>query len=283
MVRRHTRSFDLLSTYDNYWPDVRGIFILLGLLLAGALVGEFVIYILGLVFNTEFVTSYGILISYPIQFIPAMMYASAKSRSKFFDQTGIPVDEGRFRPIGAGWMALMVIISTIAASLVFEPVCMLLPEMPERIRNLMEMLTNGPLWAIVLSTCIFAPFFEEWLCRGMVLRGMLQKVKPVWAIIISAAFFAIIHMNPWQALPAFILGCLFGYVYYKTGSLKFTMLMHCANNAFSVFLSRIPGCEDCDYVYEIIGDKLTYGILYAASLALLCLFIARMYKTEFTK
>lgn len=283
MVRRHKRSFDLLSTFDNYWPDVSGIFILLGLLLAGALVGNLVTTLLGKVYGETFVMSYGILVSYPIQFIPAMLYASAKSRNKFFDAGSVPLDEGRFSPIGAGWMALMVIISTIAASLVFEPVCMLLPEMPDWIRNLMEMLTQGPLWAIVLSTCIFAPFFEEWLCRGMVLRGMLKKVKPVWAIVISAAFFAIIHMNPWQALPAFILGCLFGYVYYKTGSLKLTMLMHCANNAFSVVLSRVPGCKDCDYVYEIIGDKITYGILYAACLALLCLFIARIYKTEFTK
>ena len=43
----------------------------------------------------------------------------------------------------------------------------------------------------------------------MVLRGLLgHKVKPVWAIVISAAFFAIIHLNPWQAIPAFLLGCV---------------------------------------------------------------------------
>ncbi len=52
-------------------------------------------------------------------------------------------------------------------------------------------------------------------------------MNPALAIAISAIFFATIHGNLWQGISAFILGSFFGYVYYKTGSLKLTMLMHC--------------------------------------------------------
>ena len=89
----------------------------------------------------------------------------------------------------------------------------------------------------------------------MILRGLLyeSKIKPFWAIVISSVFFAIIHMNPWQAIPAFILGCLFGYVYYKTGSLKLTMLMHFANNTMALVAARIPALEDADNWVSILG------------------------------
>ncbi len=111
--------------------------------------------------------------------------------------------------------------------------------MPEGLEaSFQQMLQNSPLWVTVVSTVIFAPIFEEWLCRGMVLRGLMQKVHPAWAMIISSVFFAFIHLNPWQAIPAFVLGMLFAYVYYMTGSLKLTMLMHAVNNGASVLMSQ---------------------------------------------
>ena len=106
---------------------------------------------------------------------------------------------------------------------------------------------------VLLSVSVFAPFFEEWLCRGVILRGLLKKVKPVWAITISALIFGLIHGNLWQAIPAFIIGMILGYVYYKTGSLKLTMLMHCVNNTLSVVVSRIPGLEDVEFFAQVMS------------------------------
>ena len=77
--------------------------------------------------------------------------------------------------------------------------------------------------------------------------------KPIWAIFWSAVFFAFIHLNPWQAVPAFVLGCLFGYVYYKTGSLKLTMLMHCVNNTLATLLSRIPGMGEAESFMDVLS------------------------------
>ena len=80
----------------------------------------------------------------------------------------------------------------------------------------------------------------------------MSKMNPAKAICISAAFFAVLHMNPWQAIPAFILGLLFGYVYYRTGSLKLTMLMHCVNNTFAVIFSKIPAFAEADSFMDVM-------------------------------
>lgn len=284
MTRKHQKSFDLFSSFSNYLPGWKGLVILTALLLAGACIGSLATLLMGLFMTPEDLMDYQILVIYPLQFIPAMLYASSKSHAnEGFDTVAIPLDNGKFSPIGGFYLAIMAIVSTIACALVTEPVIKLLPDMPDVLKTMMEMLVGGPLWVALLSTAIFAPFFEEWLCRGMILRGMLKKYSPTTAILISAAFFALIHLNPWQAIPAFILGCLFGLVYYKTGSLKLTMLMHCANNAFSVLLTKMPAAQGKEYIYEIFSDKVCYGFVYAACLALVIYFALRLTKTEFSK
>lgn len=282
MKTKHKRSFDLLSGYDYYCPGTGGLFGLFGLLLAGACIGNLAVLLLQRFAGAQIAATYGTLIAYPIQFLPAMLYAAAKS-NPFGGQDCVKVDEGRFSPIGFARLALMVVPVTWAAAIICEPSGLLLPEMPDFLKRMMESLTDGPLWVSILCTSIFAPFFEEWLCRGMILRGMLRKVHPAWAIIISAIFFAIIHFNPWQGIPAFALGCLFGLVYWKTGSLKLTILMHAVNNLTSVILSRIPKFENCEYLFQAIDNNVIFVMIYLLSVALTVLFCIKMLKTDFTK
>lgn len=282
MIHKHTRSFDLFSSHAYYLPSFKGMVILLGLLALGAALGGIISLIAAKLLPYEITSTYMMIVIYPIQFLPALFYVSSQShRLEGFDNVAAPLDNDRFSPVGGLLLAVMAFIATIAASIVSEPLTMLLPPMPDSLRSALESLTGGPLWVAVLCACIFAPLFEEWLCRGVIMRGFLKHTSPLTAIVVSSAFFAVIHMNPWQALGAFILGCLFGLAYWKTGSLKLTMLMHCANNAFCIFLSRIPGAEDVDTVMQLFGNKLHYGILYALCAALLTLFVVRMLTTEF--
>ena len=93
-------------------------------------------------------------------------------------------------------------------------------------------------------------------------------MKPATAIVISAAFFAILHMNPWQAIPAFCLGLLFGFVYYKTGSLKLTMLMHCVNNTMAVVLSKIPVLKEAETFMDVMNPWAYAGAYICLAVAL---------------
>lgn len=263
-------SYDLFSTYSYFLPGLKGMLMLLIMFLLGSLLGNVVIAVLSLCLSSQFAMEYGTVISYPLMFVPPMLYASYQSRKAEFSawaeegSTCIPLDSNNFGRLGGWKLAVVASIATIAAAFIAEPINTLLPEMPEFLKQALEQLTEGPLWVAFLSVSVFAPLFEEWLCRGLVLRGLLRKFNPTSAIMVSAAFFAILHMNPWQAIPAFLLGLLFGYVYYKTGSLKLTMLMHCVNNTLALITSRIPSLADAETFMDIMSPW-AYVCIYIAS------------------
>ena len=252
--RRHQGrgSYDLFSNYAHCLPDVGGMLLLFVMFLIGALLGNLIVLGLGLV-SAEFAAMYGIVISYPVMFIPPLLYASAQSRRNEYFDLGYALDSNNFGQMGGWKLGLIVSIATIAVAFMTDSLTRIMPEAPQWFEDAMNSLMDAPTWLTLLSVSIFAPLFEEWLCRGLVLRGLLQKKSPAVAISLSALFFAILHMNPWQAVPAFILGLLFGYVYYKTGSLKLTMLMHCVNNTFAVIFSKIPQCKDADSFLDVMS------------------------------
>ena len=84
----------------------------------------------------------------------------------------------------------------------------------------------------VLSIALLAPLLEELLFRGAI-QGQLQTMiqKPWVAIIISSFIFGVVHMNPAQIPFAFLLGMLFGWLYYRTGSLLPGIIGHVLNNS----------------------------------------------------
>lgn len=269
--RRKPGNYSFLSKFAYYVPGVADMFILLALLLLGSLIGSIITVIIEFIVGQQTSIEYSMLISYPIMFIPPMLYASAKSGRNSFNKEGIKLDSSNFSPVGGAACAIVVVLATLALGFCADEITTLLPKMPEFLEDILKSMTSGTLWINLLSVSVFAPLFEEWLCRGMVLRGLLgNNVKPVWAIIISAAFFAFIHLNPWQAVPAFLLGLLFGYVYYRTGSLKLTMLMHCANNTFAVILSNIPALEEMESWHDVLSAPL-YWVIFAACLMLVIL------------
>ena len=268
--RSNSRSYDLLSSFSFYVPGIGGTLILLVMLLIGACLGNLATALLMFLTDVQTAQDYGMLLSYPAMFLPPIWYASYQSRRNQFFDPGYALDSNHFGRLKGWGAALMAAVVTLAGSMITDPVVSALPPMPEWLEASFEqMLQNSPLCVI------FAPIFEEWLCRGMVLRGLMQKVHPAWAMIISSVFFAFIHLNPWQAIPAFVLGMLFAYVYYMTGSLKLTMLMHAVNNGASVLMSQTQVAKELgtDASLLEILDKWQYIGLMAASLFIIVVFI----------
>ena len=272
--RRHQGrgSYDLFSSYRHYLPGWKGTFVLLGLFVAGALLGNLAVLALTKVFGNAFAADYGTVISYPIMFIPAMLYASVQSRLNEHRVKEVSLDAGSMGGIRHIFVA---VTATIALAYIAEPVIELLPPMPEWLEKAMKgLIENTPVWIALISVSVFAPFFEEWLCRGIILRGLLaNRMNPTSAIVVSSAFFALLHMNPWQAIPAFLLGSLFGYVYYRTGSLKLTMLMHCVNNTTAVALSKISAFKDAESFMDLLSPW-AYWCIYAACIVIVVCTIA---------
>ena len=83
-----------------------------------------------------------------------------------------------------------------------------------------------------LSIALLAPILEELLFRGAI-QGQLQAsgMRPWTAIIVSSLIFGVVHMNPAQIPFAFLLGMMFGWLYYRTGSLLPGIIGHVLNNS----------------------------------------------------
>ena len=275
---RKVNNWDLYAGHAWYVPGVGGMFALLGWFLVGNLLGSMVMGIFGLFLPADVLLKYSMLVVYPLSFMPAMVYAAHKSQRNSLFETGYKLSSNNFGPF-KGWQLILITVALTFATMVaadlpnylnyrFTDSIPVLRRFYDAFMEVMGNLMGGPFWSTFLLAAIFAPIFEEWLCRGMVLRGLLTKMKPGWAIVVSALFFALIHMNPWQALNAFIIGVIMGYVYYKTGSLWLTMLIHFVNNGSSVVLSQFTSLEETSYWIELM-DRSTYVVVYVLGVAAL--------------
>lgn len=113
--------------------------------------------------------------------------------------------------------------------------------------------------SLILMTVILAPILEEILFRGILLKGMINnKMNPKIAILVSAFVFGAIHVYPWQFAGAFLLGLVFGLVYYKTKSLLIPILLHAFNNLLSVLFVLY---SDSESFSEFFGVKNGYVFL----------------------
>ena len=81
-----------------------------------------------------------------------------------------------------------------------------------------------------IAVAVVAPLLEEVLCRGLLLDSLLRKRSPRASILISAAFFGLLHLNPAHVVLAAALGLVLGYVYYRTRSLALVIALHAFNN-----------------------------------------------------
>ena len=80
---------------------------------------------------------------------------------------------------------------------------------------------------------LIGPITEEVFFRGFVFPACLKRYGRHRAVVLSAIAFGIAHGDPSLFGPAFLAGCVFAYVYYRTGSLWPTILAHTAQNAIA--------------------------------------------------
>ena len=122
----------------------------------------------------------------------------------------------------------------------------------------------------IISITIMAPLVEELLFRGAIQGYMLRKgMKPLHAILIASAIFGIVHMNPIQIPFAFAIGLIFGWLYYRTGSVVPGIVGHFINNSIAcIQMATLTEEEFNTKTIEWLGAGPTYA-LFAISLAVM--------------
>ena len=96
--------------------------------------------------------------------------------------------------------------------------------------------TFGGLLLNLLVIALIPAIGEELTFRGVLQQGLMRKMNPHVAIFITAAIFSFIHFQFYGFLPRMFLGLLLGYMFYITGSLWTSILMHFVNNGTAVLL-----------------------------------------------
>lgn len=204
----------------------------------------------------------------------------------FLPQRVIPATRrpgaGAFARSAAG-LLLMGIGMQLGLSVILGIVFSIFPQVGDSYTQTME---DSGLSAIALmpivSTVILAPLSEELMDRGVVMEFALRAVCPAWsrdargdalcasvgparfwaANLLQALAFGILHMNPVQTSYATAIGLVLGWVYWRTGRLRYGMILHFGVNASSYALDPLLQALT---PLGPAGDALFYAILVAAS------------------
>jgi membrane protease YdiL (CAAX protease family) len=88
-------------------------------------------------------------------------------------------------------------------------------------------------WILVLSFCVAAPISEEFMTRGFLYRGWSESfLRPAGAIVLSALVWTGMHLqyDAFFLAQVFVIGLVFGYLRYRSGSTWLTVILHGLNN-----------------------------------------------------
>ncbi|MBO5908198.1 MAG: CPBP family intramembrane metalloprotease, partial [Clostridia bacterium] len=104
----------------------------------------------------------------------------------------------------------------------------------------------------IISSALVPAVFEEYLYRRFLCKEFTIH-GGAFAIIISALLFALAHFSFNNFPYAFVCGLVLGVVYLKTGSVKYTVAIHFANNFLGYTLSLIGSeMNSIDYMNMIV-------------------------------
>lgn len=96
--------------------------------------------------------------------------------------------------------------------------------------------------AVILTfqaLAFITPLSEELFFRGFIFRGLIPKVGPYGAMLISAAIFSGFHLSVGVLIPIFITGFLLAWLYWRTGSLWAPIGAHAGQNALALIATAL--------------------------------------------
>ena len=106
------------------------------------------------------------------------------------------------------------------------------------------------------GTVIVRPLIDEILFRGIVLRK-LSRYGLDFAIFFSAALFGLYQANLSQALEAFVLGSILGYITLRY-SIKWAFVLHCVHNLMLFFVAMLGSDIHIGFINYSYNSNINY-------------------------
>ncbi|MGH8984737.1 MAG: lysostaphin resistance A-like protein [Acidimicrobiia bacterium] len=141
----------------------------------------------------------------------------------------------------AGWVAAGVGLQ-IALGLALYPLAQLYDrDESQAVVDLLEDASGLGLVLFGAAVVVLAPLAEELLFRGALLRALMRRLTPAWAIFVSALVFALVHplgdpaVGSVIVVPAILtLGVVSGYLAARSGDLSRSIMLHAGFNLLTV-------------------------------------------------
>ena len=91
------------------------------------------------------------------------------------------------------------------------------------------------------ALAFITPLSEEIFFRGFIFGGLLPRLGPWPAIVVSALIFSAFHFSLGVLIPIFMTGFLLGWLYWRTGSLWAAIGAHAGQNALALGVQVLSG------------------------------------------
>jgi len=136
-------------------------------------------------------------------------------------------------------------------------------------KEILKMTTIGGFLVNLLIIAIIPAICEEFIFRGALQRTLLRWFKnPHVAIWVAAVIFSAIHFQFYGFFPRLFLGAAFGYIYWWTGSIWYTIFAHFVNNGYAVAIAWYLQQNNRPLDQEAGPEIAWYGYLISAILTI---------------
>lgn len=126
-----------------------------------------------------------------------------------------------------------------------------------------------------LVLCVLPAFGEEMLLRGAFARGLRAK-GTVFAIVISALTFGLMHGSPVQFIHQFLIGLVMAYIVILTDCIWHSVIFHFVNNFAVILYEFIYAKSGATYVIPVWA----YSIMFVVGIVGLGLLLVLFTKTS---
>ena len=143
--------------------------------------------------------------------------------------------------------------------------------------------TIGGLLLNLLVIALIPAIGEELTFRGVLQQGLMRKMNPHVAIVLSAAIFSFIHFQFYGFLPRMFLGLLLGYMFYITDSLRTSILMHFVNNGTAVVVYYLNNKGTISIDPEHFGEVPNLWMVSISAIITVLLIVWCWWQIDYTK
>jgi len=132
---------------------------------------------------------------------------------------------------------------------------------------------------VAIGLVLVAAVTEELLFRGFIQRIFQRNMNGALAVVLAGIFFSLCHFNP-PAIPGIAaLGILFGYIFYRTGVLWYSVMGHAIYNL--VTLIRLDASTEEEIVSaKVVSPDLAWTFLSLGALLLSLRLLSRLHSPQ---